>query len=213
MINCARCVMQNATSIARRSYWHSESKELRRVNAQSFVTEKCRKSSSNGEDIRRSTQNTSVLRRGTSVSSNLLRRMPLPFLPPSSQGECRHHKSWRKQSVSQSEESLCSFPIRTSPPLFPFFTRDKESIEARIQWGESERRGPEAQRTDGKTSLHEAAETKGERREVYIAGSILHFAIPIVVLQRCIVSIAANSRSVSSRSIRFVALTSPSNCD
>ncbi|TGZ56472.1 hypothetical protein DBV15_11167 [Temnothorax longispinosus] len=37
------------------------------------------------------------------------------------------------QSVSPSEESSCSFPIRISPPLFPFFTRDKESIEAWIQ--------------------------------------------------------------------------------
>lgn len=37
------------------------------------------------------------------------------------------------QSVSPSEELSCSFPIRTSPPLFPFFTGDKESMEARIQ--------------------------------------------------------------------------------
>lgn len=53
----------------------------------------------------------------------------------------------------------------------------------------------------------------GDGEEVYIALSILHFAIPIPVLQSCIVSIAANGRSVSSRSTRFVALTSPSDRD
>lgn len=50
-----------------------------------------------------------------------------------------------------------------------------------------------------KDELVRIAETKGERigREgsVY-SRSILHFAIPILALQRCIVSIAANGRSV-----------------
>lgn len=52
-----------------------------------------------------------------------------------------------------------------------------------------------------------------EREGSVYSRSILHFAIPIPVLQRCIVSIAAFGRSVSSRSTRFVALTSPADRD
>lgn len=117
-----------------------------------IVAEKCRKSSSNGEDIRRSTQNTSV-----SLAWNICLFESIPSYPatissilfPGWMQTPQILKETVSQSVSPSEESSCSFPIGISLPLF---TRDKESIETRIN-----EENPAGGRRGAveKTSLHE----------------------------------------------------------
>lgn len=181
--------MRRATLNTRRSYRQSESKELRRVDAQSPKNVESRpQTAKTSGDRRKILPFRNVVRLSPWIYSVVFRCRffyPLPRLDADIT-----NPEGNSQSVSLSKESY-SFPIRTLP-FFPFFTRDKESIEAQIRW-ESGRR-EKRRDADGKTSLHEAIKTKGKKEGSVYSRSILHFAIPILVPQRCIVWIAANGR-------------------
>jgi len=189
-------ISYTAASNVRRSYWQSALKEL--VDAQL---------SPKNVESRLQTAKTSDDRHkilpfpGTSVFSNRLRRILLPFLSRSFQG-CRHHKSWRKQSVSLSKESSCLFPPFVFLLYFSF-TRDKESIEARI-FNEENREGGKRDVTQtGRGACTKLQREKGEK-EVYIAGRfyILQFQSSCnTVLSRLWQTVEAFRRDLSVSSL------------
>lgn len=84
----------------------------------------------------------------------------------------RHQKSWKKQSVSTLEESLC-FSCTYVSPLSPYFTGDKEPIEVPVQWEgsgvEGERGGEKLKTRDHviQTVTIEGERARREKESVY----------------------------------------------